>query len=191
MIYRNPPLPVKRSFASFDWPKYAWRIPVGTPKSRLEKTRLHRPCCGEYQLNCVLLTADTQERSFYLGSDFMPGLRWEWADVICPRTIRHKGWFCDEDGFGDTMRGLVFRLPHGRGFLPAWSMGEGMCGAVDYSQVYNTDTDAALAADSWAERVAEDGRAFQAKERAEAEALEAVHEESLANDAACRDIATV
>lgn len=188
LTYHNPPLPVETEFASFQWPKYAWTLPKGTPASRLKKAKLHPPICGEYQIAFRPLSVGSAGLSFYLGSDFMPGLRWRWADDVT--RLGHKGWYCDQ--FQDqTIRGLVFRLPHGRGFLPAWSMGDSMASAVDYSRTYETEEDAALAADSWAERVAEEEREYQEKEQARLDAEEAEREASLAHDAACRDIQTV
>lgn len=68
--------------------------------------------------------------------------------------IRHQGWFCDEYSC-ETIRGLVFRLPKGRGFLAAWSMGEGMASNLDTSYIWDDEQDAARAADQMAEQAAE------------------------------------
>ena len=90
----------------------------------------------------------------------MPGLRWQYADEVC-RSIRHTGWYCDAglDGFsrldGDKIRGIVFRLPRSRGFLPGWTMGEGMASGIDYSQIFDDEKDCAITADSIAENVAD------------------------------------
>lgn len=102
--------------------------------------------------------------AFYLDSDFMPGLRWQWADDII--RLRHTGWHTDPQSDGDTIRGLVFRLPAGRGFLAAWSLGEHMCGFLDSSTVYPDETGAAYAADSMAESAADEERDYQTARQA-------------------------
>lgn len=104
---------------------------------------------------------------FYLASDFAPGLRWQWCDDVA-RSIRHTGWWTDEHGDSDTVRGIVARLPHGRGFLAGWSMGEGMASELEYT-VYDDERDAAYAADSIAERVAERERDYQDEQRRQCE----------------------
>lgn len=109
---------------------------------------------------------------FYLDSDFMPGLRWSWCDEVegIGRRIDHKGWFCDD--FQDqTIRGIVFRLPRGRGFLAGWSMGGHMASTLDYN-VIEDEVDAARRANDMAERAAEDEREYQTKENARMQADE-------------------
>jgi hypothetical protein len=90
-------------------------------------------------------------RSFYLGSDFMPELRWEWADEVV--RLNHTGWYCDNYQ-DETIRGIVLRLPHNRGFLAGWSMGEGMMSEIELD-IYPDQESAAYAADSSAEYAAE------------------------------------
>jgi hypothetical protein len=92
----------------------------------------------------------------------MPGLRWDWCDEVEDSPIAHTGWFSDEDGAGDKIRGLVMRLPQGRGFIAGWSMGKRMASEVETDSVYDTAREAALAADGIAERVAEKERDYQA-----------------------------
>ena len=119
------------TFAGFDFPRYIPRLPQGDFKTRLERYR--RPVCGPYIHQPAPLQAGDKGQSFYLDSDFMPGLRWSWCDEIpgdwdeneTPPTIPHKGWYMDPDQL-ETVRGLVFKLPHNRGFLAGYSMGEGM-----------------------------------------------------------------
>lgn len=153
------PLPSHGSFASFSWPKYAWTLPKGSLRQRLERAR--NTCCGSYSHGLSVVSAGrNQASSFYLESDFMPGLRWQWADEAC-RSIRHKGWFTDEHGDSDTIRGLVMRLPSGRGFLAGYSMGEGMISTVDSSSSYPDEVSAALAADSMAQHAAETELEYQ------------------------------
>jgi hypothetical protein len=113
---------------------------------------------------------------FYLDSDFAPGLRWVWADKIEDIQIRHTGWFCDE--FQDSsMRGIVLRLPHGRGFLAGYALGVGMSATVE-REIYACERKAAYAADRMAERAAEVERDYQDANRKGAEAAEAERESS-------------
>ena len=58
------------------------------------------------------------------------------------------------------------RLPHNRGFLAGWSMGEGMISEIEYT-VYDDERDAAWAADSLAENAAEKEREFQESQEEE------------------------
>lgn len=114
-----------------------------------------RKCCGPYQFR---VDADQPTRSAYLDSDFFPGLRWEYADEVS-RPIKHTGWFSDECG-DDIIRGIVLRLPKGRGFLAGWTMGEHMATNIDVSWVYDDEVEAAFAADSMAEWAAERNREY-------------------------------
>lgn len=117
----------------------------------------------------------------------------------CIRTVRlhgadkgepnHTGWYSDEYQ-SDKIRGLVMRLPHSRGFLAGWSMGEHMASEVE-PYAYATIEEAARAADSLAENAAERQREHEEKERAECEAIEQEAEDEEAHDLACRDAATV
>lgn len=123
-----------------------------------------RKCCGPYQFRA---DADSEYRFAYLNSDFFPGLRWEYADEIAPRAIRHTGWYCDEYQ-DETIRGIVLRLPKGRGFLAGWTMGKGMATEIDVSWVHEDEIEAARAADERAERAAERMREDQQMCEAEA-----------------------
>lgn len=150
------------SFAGFDFPKYVWTLPKGPWRKRLEHMR--RPVTGGYY--CAP-TPNRSGTSFYLESDFMPDLRWKWADEACSR-IRHKGWYSNEYQ-DETIRGIVMRLPNNRGFLAGWSMGKGMSSFVDYD-VFLDEVDAAQCADSMAENAAERQREFERELEAEEEA---------------------
>ena len=151
------------SFAGFDFPKYLWTLPKGPWHKRLEHMR--KPVTGGYYGSPRI---NDSGNIFYLESDFMPGLRWKWCDEACSR-IRHEGWYCYEDGCGETIRGLVMRLPNNRGFLAGWSMGKGMISDVDYD-VFLDEVDAAQCADSMAENAAEREREYQAEMEAERDA---------------------
>lgn len=144
------------TFAGFSFPRTVATLPKGKPASRLAAAKTR--CTGPYYAAPV---PNAGGAFFYLDSDFMPGLRWEWADEIEGARINHKGWFSDPYGDGETIRGIVFRLPKGRGFLAGWSMGEGMASEAE-SKIYADEIAAARAADSEAESVAEREREYQA-----------------------------
>jgi hypothetical protein len=148
-------LPPKQfSFASFSFPKYAFTLPRGSVRQRIE--RMRNPVTGPYY---GAPKPNSSGASFYLDSDFMPGLRYQYCDEIA--SIDHTGWFTDEHGDGDKIRGVVFRLPNNRGFLAGWTMGEGMASGLETDHVYDDERDAAYAADSIAENLAEKERAYQ------------------------------
>ena len=162
------------SFAGFDFPKYLWTLPKGPWRKRLEHMR--RPVTGGYYGSPSINGSGTM---FYLESDFMPNLRWKWCDEVCTR-IRHIGWCCYDAGYGDTIRGLVMRLPNNRGFLAGWSMGEGMSSFVGYD-VFLDEVDAAQCADSMAENAAEREREYLAEQEAVREVEEEVEQDRIDN----------
>lgn len=145
------------AFAGFKFPRFLAHLPRGTMARRLE--RYKAPSTGPYYHAPAPLQAGDNGRGFYLDSDGMPGLRWAWADKVEGATIRHTGWFTDDYGT-DTVRGVVFTLPGGRGFLAGYSMGEGMASSLEYA-IYESARDAAYAADSLAENAAEREREYQ------------------------------
>ena len=143
---------IESTFAGFNYPRYVAALPRGDMAARL--ARRSPVVCGKtYLASPAPVTGPgTLARGFYLGDDSQPFTRWEWCDDVDDR-IQHSGWFADPDGDGDKVRGIVVRLPHGRGFLAGWAMGEGMAGTV-YREIYPDAIDAARAADSVAEDVA-------------------------------------
>jgi hypothetical protein len=163
------PLDREFSFAGFDFPKYVWTLPHGGLRKRLERARGR--CTGDYY-HAPKPEHAGRGKGFYLSEDdgSQIALRWEWADKVEGVRIRNKGWYCDAHMAADKIRGLVFRLPKGRGFLAGWSMGEGMASSVD-CDIYDTIAAAAYAADRLAEIMAE-----KELELAEAEALEVVED---------------
>lgn len=161
----QPPLVPQFSFAGFSWPKYVWTLPNGNLRKRLERA-INR-CTGDYS-HAPRPEQAGKGGGFYLESAGMPGLRWAWADAVDGARVDHKGWFTNDHHDGDTIRGLIFRLPRSRGFLAGWSMGESMASSVD-CDVYETEIEAARAADDMAERAAESEREYQAKEDEERE----------------------
>ena len=145
------------TFAGFTWPRPVGLLPAGSLIERLERRRSPR-VTGPY------ITAPrplSTESTFYLDSDFAPGLRWRWCDEV-NRSIRCSGWFCDAlpdgtpDTSGETLRGIVFTLPAGRGFVIGWSMGPGMIAALDKRRLFEDADEAAHAANELAERAAEE-----------------------------------
>lgn len=125
-------------------------MPKGSMSKRLDRAR--NSICGPYYHYPNPDKAGSG-CGFYLQSDGMPGLRWQWADDCC-RSIEHTGWYTDPHGDREKIRGIVFRLPRSRGFLAGWSMGEGMASTMD-STIYPDERSAALAADSMAQHAAE------------------------------------
>lgn len=144
------------TFAGFQWPRFVAVLPKGSTAKRLE--RYKNPVAGPYY-HAPKPVGRNHGQGFYLDDQGTPGLRWQWCDEVPEVSIRHTGWFADE--FQDSkIRGVVFTLPKGRGFLAGWSMGEGMASGVE-CEVYETAREAAYAADSIAENVAERQREFE------------------------------
>jgi hypothetical protein len=156
------------SFAGFTFPKWVFSLPRGSKAKRL--TAAKNPVCGPYYH--APKPGGGKGCGFYLESDGALSLRWQWADEVSEAHIKHTGWYSDEHGDSEKIRGLVFRLPKSRGFLAGWSMGEGMASALE-CDIYETEREAALAADSLAENVAEREREYQEEEEAKREAEEA------------------
>ena len=150
------------TFAGFSFPKHVWTLPRGSMARRLAAR--NPVVCGNYY-HCPKPNSN-EGIGFYLASDGSPALRWQWADEVI--NLGHKGWYSDEFGDSELIRGVVFRLPHGRGFLAGWSMGEGMGSSLDLG-IYGDEESAAFAADSMAERAAEAAREYQAAQEEESE----------------------
>jgi len=142
------------TFAGFTFPQTIAMLARGPLSKRLaEFKQTHgKRVCGPYYRTQP--DANPSRAFFYLESDFMPSLRWEWADEVEGSRISHTGWFTDEYGDGDKIRGIVMRLPRGRGFLAGWSMGKSMASEIDYT-VWDDAVDCARDADRMAERAAE------------------------------------
>ena len=177
------------TFAGFAYPRAMYTPPTGTLVQRLAKRRENvaqygRPSLtgGYFQHGPAVLTSRKDaSRMFYLdergtGGDFQPGLRWKWCDEVGETRYRigHQGWYTD-DYLSDKIRGMVFRLNHGRGFLIGWSMGEGMISTIEYGTIYADERTAAYAADDLADNAAREER-----EAAE----ECAEEQRLADEAA-------
>lgn len=81
------------------------------------------------------------------------------------RSIQHTGWFTDGDGMSETLRGIVYRLPSRKG-SPVYAVGyadpwNDDCALLEIVTDCDDDSDAALRADSIAERCAETDREYQ------------------------------
>lgn len=149
------------AFAGFQWPRYVATL---TPLSSLRKKREMRKVCGGYYHTPK--PNSNNGRGFYLDGAGQPFTRWQWADDV-DTSIRHTGWFCDEYGDGDKIRGIVVLLPHGR-FMAGWSMGKGMASTIE-PDIFDDAVEAARAADSIAENAADREREYQAQQETENE----------------------
>jgi hypothetical protein len=147
------------AFAGFTFPRHVATLETGPIASRLAYRKAR--CTGNYY---HAPKPGATGRGFYLGKGAhgAHGLRWQYADDAAT-TIRHTGWFCDD--FQDSkIRGIVLRLPRGRGFLAGWTMGVGMASSFDYSPIFDDERDAAFCADRMAESAAESEREYQERE---------------------------
>lgn len=120
-----------------------------------------RKFCGPYRWNP---SEPGKGRGFYqdskalrmdrAGSSF--DLRLEYANDFLrgSRLARTVGYYAGDHYVSDMLQPIVARLPKGRGFLAGWTMGTGMCAALD-ATIWDTAEDAARAAHDEAERDAE------------------------------------
>lgn len=160
-------------------------------KGTVRQRQIDRKFCGPYQwtpddLDKWLQTygRPSRGRGFYQSSsglscgDSTFSLRLELAnDVLTESRLRHtEGYYCDLDCTGDTLQPIIARLPHGRGFLAGWTMGNDMIASINLD-IYKTPEDAAKAAHGIAE--------YDARKNQEHEALEMAEE--LAEDSAYQD----
>ena len=76
--------------------------------------------------------------------------------------IKHRGWFTDEF-LDETVYGVVYRLPGGRGFLAGATFGKGMTTKIE-RHVIEDEVEAIYVADSIAEHWAEQAREDEAEE---------------------------
>lgn len=144
------------AFAGFQWPRYVATL---TPLSGLRKKRELRKVCGGYYH--APKPNSNNGRGFYLSDAGQPFTRWQWCDDV-DTSIQHTGWFTDDYGTGDKIRGIVILLPHGR-FMAGWSMGEGMASTIEPG-VFDAIDEAAQMADEHARVAAENEREYQASQ---------------------------
>lgn len=138
-------------FAGFTYPR---KIARWTGKPRADRKRRW---CFAYRQDRPPMAG--RGLAGYLGDSGWPHMRTAWCDEVDGVRIDHTGWFTD-DQQDQSMRGIVLRLPHGRGFLAGASMGEGMSTWIEPT-VYGQECDAARAADRIAELAAEKKREYQ------------------------------
>ena len=148
------------AFAGFQWPRYVATL---TPLSGLRKKRELRKVCGGYYH--APTPNSNNGRGFYLDDAGQPFTRWQWADDVEGAHISHSGWFTDDYGDSEKIRGIVILLPHGR-YMAGWSMGEGMASTIEPG-VFDDIVDAARVADSIAENAADHEREYQAQQETE------------------------
>lgn len=92
------------------------------------------------------------------------GLRFvDFADKIAPRSIKHTGWYTDGAGDLETLRGAVWRLNSGRGFIAGYVDPHNEGAAFVELRPISIDDEigAAHAADRIAEMEAEKERDYQ------------------------------
>ena len=148
------------AFAGFQWPRYVATL---TPLSGLRKKRELRKVCGGYYH--APKPNSNNGRGFYLSDAGQPFTRWQWADDVEGAHISHSGWFTDDYGDSEKIRGIVVLLPHGR-YMAGWSMGEGMASTIEPG-VFDDIDDAARMADEHARVAADNEREYQAQQETE------------------------
>lgn len=144
-----------------------------TPRARIE----YNPECNGSKLRWVENIAE--------------GLRVTAAHDVDEIRLGHKGWYCDSFE-SDTIHGLVIQLPtrekgcprYLAGYSDAWNDG---CGVVDFSDNFDTPSDAAHAADSMAQNAAEKMRWYDEAWQKGSACAEALNEA----DETRADLATV
>jgi hypothetical protein len=72
----------------------------------------------------------------------------------------HQGWYTDEDGDREVLRGVVYLLPHGRYISGYADPYNDDCARIVFSNVYENAIDAARAADELARINAEHEREY-------------------------------
>lgn len=167
-VYKQFPLNrTGETFAGFTYPRRQWSLPSGPLAGRLAAAKKDR-LCGPYYFNAPC--PNSSSVVFYLG-DMGEGspvdLPWSWCDEIpsewrdySRRAVTHSGWYSD-DLSSETIRGVVFKLPKGRGFLAGWSMGVGMSSELSKTEVFDSADCAAHAADDLARVAAEVEKEYQ------------------------------
>ena len=150
----SDPLIQRFAFAGFTWPRYVATL---TPLSGLRKKRELRKVCGGYYH--APTPNSNNGRGFYLDDAGQPFTRWQWADDVEGAHISHSGWFTDDHGDSEKIRGIVVLLPHGR-YMAGWSMGKGMASTLE-PDVYDDIDEAAQMADEHARVAGENEREYQ------------------------------
>lgn len=164
------------------------RIDVAEGKTRYARGADYKPGGNWQPSDSMPRYTSASSRAYYCDTfdDYRVAGR---ADEVL-RSIRHSGWYTDDDGDSGTLAGYVVRLPHGR-LIPATRHSE-WCGVTLYPlDSYDDPEECARAADSYAEQAADSerdyNRAWQAGSRAAELARDAIagRREILA---ICRDL---
>ena len=137
------------TFAGFTFPRPVADMAIGF--SALKQKRESRKVCGGYT------HAPTPNQNKGWGLYDAPryhGLR-----------IERTGYWCSFDDL-DPMYAVIVRLPHGRGFLVGWTMGDDMIMSIDADLIADED-DARYCAQSRCESAAEAEAEYQAMQQDE------------------------
>lgn len=112
---------------------------------------------------CNVTRQPNRPRYAWVENANAAGLRFVgYADELA-RSIRHTGWLINDEGWGETYRGAVYRLPHSRGYIAGYADPNNKGAAfVELSLIDSDDeTGAAFAANRIAELEAERERDYQ------------------------------
>lgn len=171
-----------RIFAGFNLPRTSNSPTIYRPEEeplsfRLAEFKRHgRGSIGQVTYPDRIRTAETAATftgwGTYVpvdGSDIM-GLRWSYIDDVpsdwapdgeWPRRIGHEGYYMDADfDGGDMARGVILKLPAGRGYLYGWTMGAGMLASISSDRCDDIN-DAISWADDEARQAAENERDYR------------------------------
>lgn len=89
--------------------------------------------------------------------------------------IDHKGWFTDSEFQDETLRGVVYALPHRRGYLAGYADPDNVVAAALEFSIIEDESDAARRADGIAEIAAEAERDYRDAESRLRRAREDMH----------------
>lgn len=171
--------PGEKMFADFPSHLGRYKLPwTGfgkAPRMEALKEILKKRQAGKYLQNWAIPPV-TKETEFFNGYHGELDLRIHFADELPSQILRrrnpldHSGWYTTNDGLGgDTCRGIVVVLPHGR-YLWGWSLGEGMCMSLSRTSTddpYDAVQWADSEAESAAEQMRQDDEAFGKRQDAE------------------------
>lgn len=148
-------LPFEFTFAGFRFPRYLATDCFGP--DALRKQAEQRKVTGGYYV------APTPDRAtgkgFYLSGDA--------GDGAPARRIETTGDAYRFNEYGDTIEGIIARLPHGR-FLAGWTMGQGMASELA-GTVYDDEDEARYAAKEEARAAADVQAEYEAEQDAPAD----------------------
>ena len=139
------------------------------------KTRLSYAC--EYNLNLNKNNTDYLQ-GYCFGISHVPFRLVGFCDEV-RKSIRHTGWYLDNDQITGTCRGIVYRLPARKGknqFIAGHYQNDNDEVVLNLSKVFDDEYEVARYADQLAERYAEESREYYAKDQAEQETI-MLHEE--------------